>query len=268
MVLVCAGPIGVYFEPAAVIVTLVLLGQVLELRARSQTSSAIKALLGLAPKTARVIRPGGAEEDVRSTWYIPATFCACGRASASRWTAWCSTERARGRIHDHWRTDPGGEGGGARVTGGTVNGTGAFAMRAERVGAETMLARIVQMVSEAQRSRAPIQRLADRVSAWFVPAVIAAAVVTFMVWAIVGTRAAAGVRARERGRGADHRVPLRVGAGNADVHYGWNGARGDGGRADPKRRSARSLGKSGHPGGGQDRHAHRGQAEARLCDQR
>ena len=181
------GPIGLYFEPAAVIVTLVLLGQVLELRARSQTSSAIKALLGLAPKTARVIRPGGAEEDValalvhrgdvlrvRPGERVPVDGVVIEGSSA---------------VDESMITGepiPAEKATGARVTGGTVNGTGAFAMRAERVGAETMLARIVKMVSDAQRSRAPIQRLADRVSAWFVPAVMAAAVVTFAVWALIG----------------------------------------------------------------------------------
>jgi Cu+-exporting ATPase len=179
--------IGLYFEPAAVIVTLVLLGQVLELRARSQTSSAIKALLGLAPKTARVIRAGGAEEDlaldrvrpndilrVRPGERVPVDGVVIDGSSS---------------VDESMLTGepiPVEKGAGARVTGGTINGTGAFAMRTERVGAETMLARIVKMVSEAQRSRAHIQRLADQVSAWFVPAVIGAAVVTFVVWALIG----------------------------------------------------------------------------------
>ncbi len=181
------GEVALYFEPAAVIVCLVLLGQVLELRARGQTSSAIKALLGLAPKTARVVRPGGVEEDValdrvhvgdvlrvRPGERVPVDGVVVEGLSS---------------VDESMITGepiPAEKGAGARVTGGTINGTGAFAMRAERVGAETMLARIVKMVSEAQRSRAPIQRLADRVSAWFVPAVIVAAVVTFAVWAIFG----------------------------------------------------------------------------------
>jgi Cu+-exporting ATPase len=181
------GAVALYFEPAAVIVTLVLLGQVLELRARSQTSSAIKALLGLTPKTARVIRPGGAEEDVaiegvqvgdvlrvRPGERVPVDGVVIEGSSAvdeSMITGEAvPVEKAA--------KDP--------VTGGTINGTGAFAMRAEHVGAETMLARIVQMVSKAQRSRAPIQRLADVVSAWFVPAVMAIAALTFAAWAIFG----------------------------------------------------------------------------------
>jgi copper/silver-translocating P-type ATPase len=179
--------IGLYFEPAAVIVTLVLLGQVLELRARTQTSSAIKGLLRLAPTTARVIRPGGIEEDValalvragdmlrvRPGERVPVDGIVIDGSSS---------------VDESMITGepiPAEKAAADRVTGGTVNGTGAFAMRAERVGAETMLARIVKMVGDAQRSRAPIQRLADRVSAWFVPAVMAAAVITFAVWASIG----------------------------------------------------------------------------------
>src|ERR1051326_8513871 len=181
------GEVGVYFDAAAVITTLVLLGQVLELRARSRTSSAIRALLGLAPKTARRIGGDGGEEDI-------------------------SLDRVQ--VGDRLRVRPGekipvdgivregstsvdesmitGEpipvekGPGSKVTGGTVNGSGSFVMRAERVGADTLLARIVAMVSEAQRSRAPIQRLADRVAAYFVPAVVLIAVVTFVAWAAFG----------------------------------------------------------------------------------
>jgi Cu+-exporting ATPase len=187
MVLGAHGQIGLYFEPAAVIVCLVLLGQVLELRARSQTSSAIKALLGLAPTTARVIRPGGAEEDV-----------ALNRVRLNDILRVRPGERVPvdGVVIEGWSSVdesmltgepvPVEKAAGARVTGGTINGTGAFAMQAERVGADTMLARIVKMVSDAQRSRAPIQRLADQVSAWFVPAVIGAAILTFVVWAFLG----------------------------------------------------------------------------------
>jgi Cu+-exporting ATPase len=179
--------IGLYFEPAAVIVTLVLLGQVLELRARSQTSSAIKALLGLAPKTARVIRAGGAEEDLALDHVRPNDILRV--RPGERVPVDGVVIEGSSSVDESMLTGepiPVEKGAGARVTGGTINGTGAFAMRTERVGAETMLARIVKMVSEAQRSRAPIQRLADQVSAWFVPAVIGAAVVTFVVWALIG----------------------------------------------------------------------------------
>ncbi|MGD0296831.1 MAG: heavy metal translocating P-type ATPase [Bryobacteraceae bacterium] len=178
------GIVAVYFEPAAVIIALVLLGQVLELRARSQTSSAIKSLLGLAPKTARRIQMDGTEADVpiehvnvrdrlrvRPGERIPVDGVV-ETGSSSIDESMISGEPI-----------PVEKTAGSRVIGGTVNGTGAFVMIAERVGAETLLARIVKMVSDAQRSRAPIQRLADAVAAWFVPAVVVAAVVTFIAWA-------------------------------------------------------------------------------------
>jgi copper/silver-translocating P-type ATPase len=187
MALGAHGQIGLYFEPAAVIVCLVLLGQVLELRARSQTSSAIKALLGLAPKTARLIRPGGVEED------IPLDRVHRGDVLRVRPGERVAVDgvviEGLSSVDESMLTGepaPVEKAAGARVTGGTINGTGTFAMRAERVGAETMLARIVQMVSEAQRSRAPIQRLADQVSAWFVPAVMGVAILTFVIWALFG----------------------------------------------------------------------------------
>jgi Cu+-exporting ATPase len=182
-----SGHVAVYFEAASVIVTLVLLGQVLELRARSRTSDAIKKLLGLAPKTARRLRADDSEEDVALDEVHPG-------------------DRLRVRPGEKVPVDgvvldgsssvdesmvsgepiPVEKGAGARVVGATVNGTGTFVMRAEKVGAETLLARIVAMVSEAQRSRAPIQKLADVVAGAFVPTVIAIAVVTFVVWALVG----------------------------------------------------------------------------------
>ncbi|HEX5107832.1 MAG TPA: heavy metal translocating P-type ATPase [Vicinamibacterales bacterium] len=181
------GVVPVYFEPAAVIVVLVLFGQVLELRARSRTSAAIRSLLALAPTVARRVGAGGVEEEV---------------------------PLATVRVGDRLRVRPGeripvdgivvdgsssvdesmvtGEGmpvsvsAQSLVTGGTVNGTGAFVMEARRVGADTLLAQIVRQVSQAQRSRAPIQRLADRVSAWFVPAVIVVAVLTAAAWGLFG----------------------------------------------------------------------------------
>ena len=177
----------VYFEAAAAIVTLVLLGQVLELRARSQTSSAIRALLDLSPKMARAIAEDGTERDipleqvrpgdklrVRPGEKIPVDGVVLDGASA---------------VDESMITGesmPVEKGSGARVIGATVNGTGALVMRAERVGSETMLAQIVQLVSQAQRTRAPIQRLADKVAGWFVPAVIAVSAVTFIVWAMFG----------------------------------------------------------------------------------
>ena len=181
------GALAVYFEPAAVIVTLVLLGQVLELRARSQTSSAIRALLGLAPRTARVIRPDGVEED------IPVDQVKAGdrlRVRPGEKVPVDGVVREGVSSVDESMVSgepvPVEKDAGAKLTGGTVNGTGGLVMEAERVGSDTLLAQIVRMVGEAQRSRAPIQRLADSVAGWFVPLVIAAAVVTAIVWAVYG----------------------------------------------------------------------------------
>jgi Cu+-exporting ATPase len=181
------GAVAIYFEPAAVIVTLVLLGQMLELRARGETSSAIQSLLGLAPKTARRMDADGVEKDValdhihigdrlrvRPGERVPVDGVVATGASS------VDESMITGEPIPVEKTA------GSRVTGGTVNGTGALVMTAERVGAETLLARIVQMVGEAQRSRAPIQRLADAVAAWFVPAVMLASAITFVVWSVWG----------------------------------------------------------------------------------
>ncbi|MFN0119018.1 MAG: heavy metal translocating P-type ATPase [Blastocatellia bacterium] len=181
------GETAVYFEAAAVIITLVLLGQVLELRARAQTSSAIRALLGLAPKTARLIRGNGVEED------IPLEFVVVGARLRVRPGEKIPVDgvvlEGASAVDESMLTGepiPVEKNTGAAVTGGTINGAGGFVMKAERVGADTMLSRIVQMVTEAQRSRAPIQRIADVVSGWFVPAVVFAALLTFVVWALAG----------------------------------------------------------------------------------
>ena len=181
------GEVGRYFESAAVIVTLVLLGQVLELRARQRTSGAIRALLGLAPKSARRLGDDGSETDVpldevqpgdrlrvRPGEKVPVDGVVLEGTSA---------------VDESMVTGepiPVEKGPGTPVTGATLNGTGGFVMRAEKVGRETLLARIVQLVAEAQRSRAPLQRLADVVAAWFVPAVIAIAAVAFVVWGVFG----------------------------------------------------------------------------------
>jgi Cu+-exporting ATPase len=181
------GQIPVYFEPAAVIIALVLLGQVMELRARSQTSSAIRALLGLAPKVARRVDEHGGEADVALDQVV------VGDRLRVRPGEKIPVDGAV--LEGHSSVDESMVSGepipvekdiSAKVTAGTVNGTGGFLMKAERVGADTLLSQIVKMVSEAQRSRAPIQRLADRVAAFFVPAVIVAAIVTFLVWYFVG----------------------------------------------------------------------------------
>lgn len=181
------GSIPVYFEAAAVITVLVLLGQVLELRARGQTTSALKALMRLAPKTARRVGEGDKERDVpldqvrvgdrlrvRPGERVPVDGVVVEGVTA---------------IDESMVTGeslPVGKSPGAPVTGGTINGAGSILMRAERVGSDTLLARIVQMVSDAQRSRAPIQRVADRVAGYFVPAVVAVAILTSIAWALWG----------------------------------------------------------------------------------
>jgi P-type Cu+ transporter len=181
------GEVAVYFESAAVIVTLVLLGQVLELRARSRTGAAIRALLELAPKLARRVAADGSEADV------PLEHVAVGDHLRVRPGEKVPVDGAvlegASAIDESLVTGepiPVAKRAGDSVTGGTVNGTGALLIRAEHVGSETLLARIVQMVAEAQRSRAPIQGLADRVAGWFVPAVIAIAALAFAIWALVG----------------------------------------------------------------------------------
>ncbi|HXG50807.1 MAG TPA: heavy metal translocating P-type ATPase [candidate division Zixibacteria bacterium] len=181
------GEVAVYFDAAAIITTLVLLGQVLELRARSETGKAIKALLGLAPKTARVILPDGTEADiplervkpgdrlrVRPGEKIPVDGVVLEGSTSVDESMITGEPIPVEKVPR------------SRVTGGTVNGTGSFVMRAERVGSETLLAQIVRMVAEAQRSRAPIQKLADTVAAYFVPAVVVVAGITFVAWAVAG----------------------------------------------------------------------------------
>ncbi|MCH8154267.1 MAG: copper-translocating P-type ATPase [Proteobacteria bacterium] len=181
------GSVAVYFEAAAVIITLVLLGQVLELKARSQTSNAIKALLGLAPKTARVVRPDGSEEDVPLDRVHPGDMLRV--RPGEKVPVDGVVIEGSSSIDESMITGepiPVEKVAGDRVTGATINGTGGFVMEAQRVGADTLLAQIVRMVSEAQRSRAPIQRLADVVAGYFVPVVVLAAIVTFVVWGLFG----------------------------------------------------------------------------------
>ncbi len=178
---------AVYFEAAAIITTLVLMGQVLELRARGRTGSAIRALLGLAPATCRIVRDDGREEDVplhqvrpgdrlrvRPGEKVPVDGVVLdGRSSVDESMVTGEPIPVEKQLGD-------------KVIGGTLNATGGFIMRAERVGADTLLSRIVQMVSYAQRSRAPIQRVADTVAAWFVPAVVLVAAVAFVAWVVTG----------------------------------------------------------------------------------
>ncbi len=182
-----SGQVGVYFEVAAVITVLVLLGQVLELRAREKTGGALRALLDLAPPTARRILPGGGEEEVALGLVQHGDRLRVrpgGKVPVDG-----EIVEGRSSVDESMVTGesiPVQKSAGDKVIGGTINGTGSFVLRAERVGRETLLAQIVQMVAEAQRSRAPIQRLADRVSGWFVPAVVAIAAISFAVWALWG----------------------------------------------------------------------------------
>jgi P-type Cu+ transporter len=180
------GVVEPYFDTAVVITVLVLLGQVLELRARGRTSSAIRQLLGMAPKTARVIR-GGEEADISITEVKVGDILRI--RPGEKVPVDGVVVEGRSAVDESMVTGepiPAEKETGSRVTGATINGTGALTMRAERVGSETLLAQIVKMVGEAQRTRAPIQRLADVISSYFVPAVVIIAALAFVVWAIVG----------------------------------------------------------------------------------
>jgi Cu+-exporting ATPase len=181
------GSVAVYFEAAAVITVLVLLGQVLELKAREKTSGAIKALLKLAPTRARRVTESGNDEDVELDQVKVGDLLRVRPGDKVPLDG--TVIEGRSHVDESMITGeplPAQKETGSKVIGGTINGQGSFVMRAEKVGRDTMLAQIVQMVAEAQRSRAPIQRLADKVSSWFVPAVIAVAIIAFIAWSVWG----------------------------------------------------------------------------------
>jgi len=181
------GRVELYFEASAVIITLILLGQVLELRARGQTSTAIQKLLGLAPKLARRLRPDGTEEDVPLDAVSPSDRLRV--RPGEKVPVDGVVESGQSHVDESMVTGesmPVEKKTGDQVVGATLNGTGTLVMRVEKVGSETLLARIVAMVSEAQRSRAPIQKLADRVAGYFVPAVVLIAAITFLAWSVFG----------------------------------------------------------------------------------
>ena len=239
------GAVELYFEAAAVITTLILLGQVIEAKARSRTGQAIKALLGLSAKTAHRIRKpvaatpssqriggGGAAATNGQEEEVPVDAIQKGDLLRVRPGEKVPVDgvivEGQSNIDESMITGepmPVSKGAGDKVVGATVNQTGSFLMRTERIGSETLLAQIVRMVAEAQRSRAPIQKLADTVSGYFVPAIISIAVITFH--RLVGFRARAfnGLCARECCFGADHRVSVRARARYTDVHHGRRRAR-------------------------------------------
>ena len=261
------GTVPVYFEAAAVIVALVFLGQVLELRARERTGSAIRALLDLAPKTARRIAADGAE-----------ARRAARRGQRRRPPAHPPRRRRAGRRHRarrpllgrridaHRRAGAGREGAGRQADRRHAQRQ-RLAGHAGREGRrrDHALAASSSMVAKAQRSRAPIQGLADRVSAWFVPAVVLVAIARLRRLGAVRPRAEHGLRHRLGGLGADHRLPLRAGPGDADVDHDGDRPRRAGRRADQGRRGAGALRQRRHADRRQDRHADRRQAEADRC---
>ena len=255
---VVTGGMETSFDTAVVIVVLVLLGQVLELRARQQTGTAIRQLLGLAPKTARRVRNGarrGRSARRRPGGRSPA------RPSGRQGSRGRRRRRRAGggrRIDGDRRVDARGQGAGDRVIGATIAVNGSVTMRAERVGRDTLLAQIVRMVGDAQRTRAPIQRLADRVAGYFVPAVVAVRRPDLHRLGARRSAAAGRARPRQRRRGADHRVSLRARAGDADGDHGGHRPRRECRRADPERRCARASRAGRHAGRGQDGNVDRG----------
>ena len=258
------GAVAIYFEAAAAITVLVLLGQVLELRAREQTGGAIRALLDLAPKIARRIRADGADEE------IGLEAVAVGDRLRVRPGEKIPVDgeiiEGRSTVDESMVTGesmPVVKAAGAKVIGGTINGTGSFIMRADKVGRDTMLAQIVQMVAQAQRSRAPIQRLADQVSGWFVPLVIAIALLAFARLVDLGTGAAFRLRAGGGRLGADHRLSLRARARHAHVDHGRRRSGRSVRHSDQERRSSGAARKSRHAGGRQDGHVDGRQAQSR-----
>ena len=181
------GAVAIYFEAAAVITVLVLLGQVLELRAREKTSGAIKALLGLAPKTAVKVKADGSDETVQVDAIQVGDLLRV--RPGEKVAVDGELTEGKGNVDESMVTGepiPVAKTVGSKVTAGTLNQTGGFVMRAEKVGADTLLSQIVHMVAAAQRSRAPIQRMADEVAGWFVPVVIGVAALTFVVWLVWG----------------------------------------------------------------------------------
>jgi cation transport ATPase len=255
------GRVGVYYEAAAVIVALTLLGQMLELRARSQTSAAIKSLLGLSPKTARRIRADGAEEDV------PLTHVHIGDSLRVRPGEKVPVDGVvtdgRSSVDESMLTGepvPVEKKAGDRVIGATINGGGSLVMRAEKVGAQTVLSQIVQMVAQAQRSRAPMQRMADVVSYWFVLAVLAIAAVTLLVWGLLGPEPRWIYALLNAVAVLIIACPCALGLATPMSIMVGDRARGDLRYPVPRCRGDRVAAHHRHPDRGQDGYAHSGQA--------
>ena len=245
------GLVHVYFEAAAVITALVLLGQVLELRARSQTNAAIQMLLGLAPNTARIVRVDGTEED------IPLEHVQVGDSLRVRPGEKIPVDgkviEGKSNVDESMITGesiPVAKLTGEKVIGATINGTGSLLMRAEKVGSETLLAQIIKMVAEAQRTRAPIQKLADVVAGYFVPVVVSISVIAFIVWWLVWSGTAIGVCGCECSGCINHCLSLCAGTCYANFDHGGNGSRCHSRHFNQKCRSTGSHGKSRHNGGG------------------
>ena len=252
----------IYFEAAAVITVLVLLGQVLELRAREKTSGAIRALLDLAPKTAVRVRADGSDESVEIDKIQVGELLRV--RPGEKVPVDGELVEGKGTVDESMVTGepmPVAKAAGAKVTAGTLNQTGGFVMRAEKVGADTLLSQIVHMVAAAQRSRAPIQRMADQVAGWFVPVVIARGAPDLRRVAAVGAESCVLLRAGRCGGRAHHRLSLCPRPGHADVHHGRRRQGRAAWRADPRRRGAGADGEGRHAGRRQDRNADRGSAE-------
>ena len=219
------GAVGTYFEAAAVIVTLVILGDYLQLRAMGETSKAIEQLLNLAPNLAWRLRDDGTEEQV------PLDAVTVGNRlrvkPGEKIPVDGTVLEGTSRVDESMITGepvPVAKAAGAKVTGATVNGNGSLVIRAERVGADTLLARIVQMVADAQRTRAPIQRLADIIAAYFVQIVVAIAIVTALVWWFAGPEPRFRLRVSQRCCRFDNRVPVRRRSRHAYLDDGGHGA--------------------------------------------
>ena len=249
-----------YFDSATIILGLILLGKWLEARAKGRTTGAIRRLVGLQATTARRIRDG-VEEDVELAIVVPGDLLRV--RPGDKVPVDGVVVEGMSAVDESMLTGepiPATKGAGDEVIGATINTTGSFVMRATRVGRDTALARIVELVQRAQGSKAPIQRLADRISEVFVPAVLLVAAATFVVWFVVRARAAVHARAHGLHRRRDHRLPVRDGPRHPDGDHGRDRQGRRGGHPRPRRRGARGRRPHRHRRHGQDRHAHAGPA--------